>query len=487
MSAQKHLDPRAQAAVQHLRAYPGDWAGAIRPKLLTAALPPRSTKRGWCDFVAHALLEEIISAHRPKKNGELFFKGPMYQLKRLDLARQLCTSPDQISSALAWLVALGVVGRGERTLIDEDGQPCGKEVFAYPIMPVLQEFLDQYRKTGKTPDPFYVTPRRAGLIPAKTQVDSLEEAGSPPRREGDSLNCAQAQQNDAESVGEASAKQPQRLVVDDRLRLAEAGGGGAADDKKAHVPPSPAAASPPSAESTRSVTAPQAALLPPACAHRSTPPSSGGRSHAAASPLWTPPPPPASIKVEDANGLTAWEKATRFCALWAQAIMRLGWITTCTPTLNDQKAAHTFFVDTPQAGTFWAVAVAISAWGLTQERKKDGWDKLYHVRDSLDLRSFLPSLASGKLESEVGRFVTINIWADLRQCLTADELLYYGWPAAKVPVKALKTDEVWENSEQAPNYYRDRKLPLPREVMEAEECRRLLANKGQKPQPPITP
>ena len=53
-------------------------------------------------------------------------------------------------SALAWLAALRVVGRVERILLDEDGQPRGKEVYAYPIMSILQELVDAHRVTGKT-------------------------------------------------------------------------------------------------------------------------------------------------------------------------------------------------------------------------------------------------------------------------------------------------------------------------------------------------
>ena len=451
MSSQKHLDPRAQAAVQHLSAYPGDWAGAIRPKLITAALPPRSSKRGWCDFIAHAVLEEIISAHRPKKSGEVFFNGALYRVTRRDLARQLCTSPDEISSALTWLEALGVIGRVERTLIDEDGQPRGKQIFAYPIMPVLQEFLDEYRKTGKTPEPFSVTPRRAGLTSAKSQVDPVEEAGSQAGRTGNSPNCAQAQRKHAEGVGDTSSQRPARIVGDGPRSRVEDGGVEDADQNKAHVSPVPSAAPPPLADGTPSTT-----------------------THPTA------PPPPASIKLDDEEAQTAWKNASRFCTLWAQAIMRLNHVTTCSPTSGDLKAALQFFLDHPQTESFYTVAVATDAWALSLESKQPKWDRLFHVRHSLDLPSFLRTFASEKLESEVGRFMTINAWADLRTCFTQSELVFYGWPAAKIPIVGLEPDDIWENLADAPTYYRDRKLPFPREVVEAEDCRRILEQERQK-------
>lgn len=189
MRSHQHLDPRAQAAVEHLRANAADWAGAIRPRLLTAALPPRSTKRGWCDFVTHAVWEEIISAHRAMKTGGVFFKGPLYRVVHRDLARQLCTSPDEITAALTWLVALGLIGRVPRSLLNDEGQPRGQMIFAYPIMPAIQQLLDTYQTTGKTPEPFSATPKRARLTPAKNQVDSPEEPASLPGRGGTVLTA----------------------------------------------------------------------------------------------------------------------------------------------------------------------------------------------------------------------------------------------------------------------------------------------------------
>jgi len=478
MSSKKHLDPRAQAAVEHLRAYATDWCGAIRPKLLTAALPPRGPKRGWRDFVAHAVLEEIISAHREMRGGGVFFNGPLYRVVHRDLARQLCTSPDEISSALTWLEALGVIGRVPRTLLNDEGQPCGKQVFAYPIMPALQELLDRYQTTGKTPGPFVVTPKRAGLTPAKRQVDSLEDPGSPPRRRGDSLNCAQAQQKHAESVGLLSAQRLERVAKDDRRRRVGTGGGAAADNK-AQVPHMPPATPPRSADATRSTPQRQPAPMPPAPAHDPSKEGSNGPLSPPASPLWTPPPPPMSLKVDNEAKRTAWMRATKFCALWAQAITRLNFLSTCTPTTPDYQAAFKFFLNHPETGSFFPVAIAIDAWFLTREPEPTGYDDLYHVRTSLEIRRFFQSLASGKLESEVGRRFTINAWDDLRLCFTESELIHYGWPVSRVPIKGLKPDQLWENDPDALKYYRDRNLPLPLEVAEADNRRCVLDQKNQ--------
>lgn len=472
MPLKKHLDPRAQAAVQHLRVYAPDWYGAIRPRLLTAALPPRGPKRGWRDSVTHAVLEEIISVHRPNNHGEVFFDGPLYRVVRRDLAQRYCTSPDEVSSALTWLEALGVIGREERTLLDEDGQPRGKQVFAYPIMSALQELLDTYKATGKTPKPFSVTPQRGRLTSPKNQVGSAKEAGSPPGRTGDSLNCAQAQQKHAESVGEASAQRHERVAQDDRLRRAE-DGGGEADDHKAQVPHLPPAAPPRSADGARSNPARQAAPGPPARARGPGKPGSGGHGSTPASPCWTPPVPPAEIKLEDEAKMKAWEEGARLCALWGQAITRRNYVVTCTPTIHDHQIAYKFFLTNPQTKALYTIAVAIDAWSLTREPNRKGFDDLYHVRASLELRAFVQSLGSGKLESEVGRYLTINCWADLRACFTQSELLYYGWPSS-IPVIGLPLDEVWENDPGAPRYYLRRKLPLPPEVAEADDRRREL-------------
>lgn len=139
------------------------------------------------------------------KRGEVFLRGPLYQVVRRDLARQLCTTPDEISASLTWLKALGVTSEVVRSHLNEDGQPCGKEVFEYPIMATLQKYLYDYRTTRKTPSPLAVTPQSGGLIRAKSQPDSLEEPASLPERRGDNLNCAVPQQILNESGGEAGA------------------------------------------------------------------------------------------------------------------------------------------------------------------------------------------------------------------------------------------------------------------------------------------
>jgi hypothetical protein len=449
--------------------------------LLTAALPPRSTKRGWCDFVAHALLEEIIGVHRVKKSDDPFFDGPLYKLKRGQLARQLCTSPDEISSALSWHEALGTVGCIRRTRIDEDGQPRGKEVYVYPIMAKLQELVEQYQATGRTPEPFTIkretakpnptaTLQRAGVTSLKRRLDSTKEGGSPTERNGHSLNCVQTQQkHDDESGGEASAQRREQIVSDDRQRLAAAGVGGEADDdQETQVPDVPSKMpkggkliAQASIESARREGRPRSTSSA----------SNNGNAHTSASPTWPVPTPPAALAIETEDEKVAWRKASLFCTMWEQAITRLNWCSVCTTTAGDHKSALKFFLQEPQAGPYFILATAINAWNLSQDPKPKnrGWDTLYHVRSSREIQVFIRSYASGKIQSEIGQHFEINTWADLRLCFTESELIFYRLRAEKVPILALESEDLWENDAYAPDYYRAHRLPLPPEVSEAEK------------------
>lgn len=477
MPTKRPLDPRAAAAIDHLRAYAADWNGTIRPRHLTAALPPRSCKRGWCDFVAHAVLEEIIGIHRADRNGNVFFTGDLYQVKGRDLARQLCTSPNEISSALSWLEAQGLIVRVTRTLLDDDGQPRGKKVFAYPVMDALQALVEAYKATGKTPKPFYVPPRRGGLTPEKSQVDSRKEAVSLAQRGGYSLNCPERQQKSAESdsvtFAEASASMLHCGLPDHVGRKSHAvNGGGSAADRNKQIPSSPSAC--PSAPQAHGTQAAHSTPHPSKAQHSATlthePLDGNGHMSASPSAHWTPPLPPNSLTLANDDEKKAWKKAARFFAIWPQAQMRLGYVNCCKPTSADHEAAFHFFIGNPQTNPFYAVSVAINAWSASQEKKPERYDTLFHCRKSLILRSFLQSFAAGKLEPEIGGYgLKINTWKDLRLCFTQSELMFYGW--LEVPILKIHTDELWEHDPDAPEYYRCRKLPLPPEVAAVEKLR----------------
>ncbi len=70
----------------------------------------------------------------------------------------------------------------------------------------------------------------------------------------------------------------------------------------------------------------------------------------------------------------------------------------------------------------------------------------------------------GKVEAEVGLFVTVNTWKTLRWYFTESELVYLGWDKAKVPIVALEPENLWESDPKAPEYYRGRHRDLPPEL-----------------------
>jgi hypothetical protein len=108
------LDPRALAAANFIKDHNVFSEGPIIPWWLGAALPPRSDRRGWRDYVAQYILSDIISAHRIK-DGQVFFRGPLYQVNREHWAEQIPTTLKEVSLSLTWLAdGLGVIGRVQR-------------------------------------------------------------------------------------------------------------------------------------------------------------------------------------------------------------------------------------------------------------------------------------------------------------------------------------------------------------------------------------
>ncbi len=154
----------------------------------------------------------------------------------------------------------------------------------------------------------------------------------------------------------------------------------------------------------------------------------------------------------------------RFHALWQEAIVRTGTLTSSAFTLADKQAAYSYFQDHPEIGGFLPLAVAIHAWQLAREgtQPKSKRRHIYHIPHSLDPRQFLSSMHSGKVEAEVGLFVDVNAWETLRCWFTESELLSLGWK--KVPVMELEPDQLWEYDPRAPSYYLARHRDLPPEV-----------------------
>ena len=183
-------------------------------------------------------------------------------------------------------------------------------------------------------------------------------------------------------------------------------------------------------------------------------------------PPWSPPSPPKAIQVVTDDDRAAWRKAMRFRALWEEAIVRSGALTSSVFTLSDKQAAYAYFQDHPEAAGFFPLAVAIRAWQLarqgTQPRNKRR--RLYHIPHSLDPHQFLGSMTTGKIEAEVGLFDEVNAWETLRWYFTQSELAYWGWTVANIPMVALEPDQLWEYDPNAPGYYRDRHRDLPPEV-----------------------
>jgi hypothetical protein len=64
---------------------------------------------------------------------------------------------------------------------------------------------------------------------------------------------------------------------------------------------------------------------------------------------------------------------------------------------------------------------------------------------------------------EIGQFgIKVNAYARLRWIFTDSELRWFGWK--EIPIMALPPGSLWENDESAPEFYHQRKLPLPPEI-----------------------
>jgi hypothetical protein len=113
-----------------------------------------------------------------------------------------------------------------------------------------------------------------------------------------------------------------------------------------------------------------------------------------------------------------------------------------------------------------ALAVVFHSWQLGREgaQPRNQRRQLYRIPHSLDLRQFLRSMTTGKIEAEVGLFDDVNAWETLRWWFTQSELAYWDWPAAKIPIEPLEPDQLWEYDPAAPKYYLDRHRNLPPEV-----------------------
>jgi hypothetical protein len=472
MPKQCHLDPRAQAAISHLQEHPDLYFGAICPRNLPAVLPKCGDRRSWKDAVVVLLLSELISVHRVRKGGRPYWSGALYQINRNDLARQFACDPDDVSTALHWLKALGLVDVVHHTRIDDTGKPCGTVVFAFPLMDrihMILDFFDKNKRPMTASELFDSNPLEAGLNSSSRGSELTAKKGSSLPEHGEYLNCAQPQQKLADEIGrEASAKRQSPVGNDDRGSLAVDGGGVADADTGTQTPPPaprdrqsprPSTPMPPAAAAHGAIKSPNAQPLPKAV---------NGTEQMSNAPTarWTPPKLPSDIE-SDPLSIEAWRKACLFCQLWADAIVRQRYVTVCKPTPTDIKAAFELFRPNPQIGPFYTVAVAISAWLVAEDKqKRKGWDKLFSCRRVVEIKAFIWAFNSGKLESELGRFGwTINTFEDLRTTFTESELKHYGF--TKIPVLGIDPENLWENYPSTPNFYKYRNLPLPPEVVAA--------------------
>jgi hypothetical protein len=469
-----NLDPRALAAANAIKVYKNILSqGPIIPSWLGTALPPRSARRGWRDYVALYTLSDILSAHR-LKDGQVFFRGPLYQVNREAWAKEIPTTLKEISLTLTWLADdLGVIGRQQRVRL-VDGKPCGSQTFAWPIVPRLLELQDYFLEHGHalpvkgraTDAASDTAPPRDGLEGNSTPV--FEATSSPgsrqlhPLPQGHSSLISAATPTAAEGSSEALTGSTTDDPAQGGQRRAGAGGGrtnerqrvsGDADPQADLAPPPPKAPAHPG----------QADTKVNGNAHVHVP---NGPSTAAAPPPWSPPPPPKAIQVVTDDDRAAWRKAMRFCALWQEAIVRSGTLRSSAFTLPDKQAAYAYFQAHPEAAGFFPLAVAFHAWQLAREgaQPRNQRRRLYHIPHSLDPRQFLGSMTTGKVEAEVGLFDEVNAWETLRWYFTQSELVYWDWPAAKIPIEPLEPDQLWEYDPAAPRYYLDRRRDLPPEV-----------------------
>lgn len=473
------LDPRAQSAIDHIRANNSYYVGPILLRNLPAALPIKGDRHSWRDAITVFLLAELIGVHRVKAGDAPFWSDVMYRVNRGDLAVCFGSDPDDISTSLQWLKAIGLVHVIHRTEIDGIGKPCGTTVYAAPRMDRIKQMLD-----------FFATKKRKMSTSELMDSDPLERSSNSPSTmakvtvndassrldPGPYLNCvATTHKHDDEGGGETSAKRREQTVNGDRQRRVGAGGGGeAADDQSTQVAEDSFALEKSTGNDGRENQA-----------HPDTYGTGDGVGHMAAPPRWPVPPAPPILDIRTDAEKRSWRKASLFCAVWESAITRLDIISTCKTTQGDHCAAYQYFLREPQVDHFFPLATAIDAWLLsTKPKPKDGeWDGLYHVRRSTELKSFLRSFGSGKLESEVGQHQKINAWADLRLCFTVSELVCFEWPSSRMPVKALPSEDLWENDPAAADYYRRCQLQPPPEVIEAMNTHEQSKN-AAKPDPP---
>jgi hypothetical protein len=459
--ANKSLDPRAQSAIDFLRKHSKDWTGAIMPRWLPGALPPRSTKRGWRDAVSLWLLSQIISAHRVSEGGQAFFRGPLYQINRRELARQLCTNVDEISESANWLQQIGVIGLVHRTRLDDDGQPRGSMVFAFPIMTKLESYRKQYLSSSKTPEPIKYEPERS----TRGQPDSGCRTVSSTACVVGGSTSAKRQFDFAEETASIVTAAKQRTGVP------SSAGGGAGDDDDGGSGEAPGAVK------DKQVPAPSksanSAQRPPATAPNRNGHDTTGQSADAAPPRWRPARPPANLVIDTPEQRQAWNRASRLCTFYSQVMMRSGHARSCDLTHSDKVRAFKFFSDCPQSGALYVTSVFINALLLVDDDQADhgeGYDDIWYCRSALNFQKFLAYVKSGRIESEIGRAGwKINAWRELRLYFTESELLYYGWASDKIPIVRIKPDEQWESDPSAQTYYRDRNLPLPIEIQAIDE------------------
>jgi len=470
------LDPRALAAANSIKVYKKIVGqGPIIPSWLGAALPPRTKRRGWRDHVALYLLSDIISAHR-LKDGQVFFRGPLYQVNREAWAASIPTTLKEISLTLTWLADdLGVIGRVQRVRL-VDGQPCGSQTFAWPIVPRLQELRDYFLEHGhamsvKGPKPNAgsdAAQPRDGLegnsTPAFKATSSPGSRQSHPHAQSNSSLSSAARPTAAEGSGESLTG----IITDEPApvgqRRARAGGGGTnerqrvsgdADPKADSAPPAPRPKAPAQPGQANTKVNGNGDLRP-----------ASAPATAAAPPPWSPPHPPKDIAVVTEADQKAWRKAMRFALMRQEAIVRSRTLASSAFTLADKQAAYAYFQAHPAVTGDFPLAVAIHAWQLAREgaQPRNKRRQLYHIPHSLDPRQFLRSMTTGKIEAEVGLFDEVNAWETLRWWFTQSELVYWGWNKAKLPIVPLDPDQLWEYDPAAPRYYLDRHRDLPPEV-----------------------
>jgi hypothetical protein len=441
------------------------------------ALPPRSKRRGWRDYVALFILSDIISAHR-LKNGKVFFRGPLYQVNREEWAKLIPTTLKEISLALTWLAdGLGVIGRVQHVRL-VDGQPCGSQTFVWAVATRIHELLNYFLEHGQampvenraSDAATELGESRDGLegnsVPAFESTSSPDSKQLHPRPQTNSSLTSAATPTAAEGASESLPATTTDKLAQAGQKRASARGGRTSERQRASRDADPKVDLAPSAPMPRATARDGHVRVDGYVKANDDVHAPNGPATDAAPPLWSPPPPPKSIQLKTNEDRIAWRKAMRFRALWQECIVRTGTVSSSSFTLPDQKAAYSYFQAHPEIVGLFPVTVAIHAWQLAREGAlpNNGRRRLYHIPHSLDPRQFLGSMHTGKLEAEVGLFAHMNAWKDLRSWFTESELVYWGWNKAKMPVMALEPDQLWEYNPRAPLYYRNRHRDLPPEV-----------------------